>query len=168
VVNAKHRDAHERLTRFMKTNGLKVTRQREAILDAFLDAGGHVSVEELLGAVRKRSPGVGHATVYRAIKLFVDAGVAQEHKFTDGATLYEPASDDDDDHHDHLICTKCGKIVEFENDEIERLQEVVASTLGFRLVDHRMQLYGACIDPTCKDNPEAGNGGGAGRLPRVR
>lgn len=163
---AEYGESHDRLTRFMKANGLKLTRQREVILRAFLDSGDHVSVDDLLALVRQSSPGVGHATVYRTIKLLVDSGIAQEHKFTDGATLYEPVGDDDHDHHDHLICTRCGKIVEFENDDIERLQEEVAAKLGYQLVDHRMQLYGACQIVDCEGLADKESG--AVRLPRVR
>ena len=140
-----YNQAHDRLTEYMRSRGLKITRQREQILDTFLHADKHLRVEDLLGLVRRRVPGIGHATVYRTMKLFVESGIASERHFTDGATLYEPFGDEEE-HHDHLICTECGRIVEFENDRIERLQDEVASQHDFELTHHRMELYGRCAD----------------------
>ncbi len=137
-------EAHDRLVAYMKGEGLKLTRQRQVILEAFLEADRHIAVDELVQEVRRRDSGIGHATVYRAIKLFVDAGLAHERNFSDGAAQYEPAEADDEAHHDHLICTRCGAILEFEHEEIERLQEEVAARFGFQLTDHRMELYGEC------------------------
>lgn len=136
--------AHDRLTDYMRRKGLKLTRQRETILKAFLDGQKHVTIDGLLTEARKLDPGIGHATVYRTIKLFVEADIAHEHNFTDGAAQFEPATPGEDDHHDHLICTACDRIVEFENEEIEDLQERVAKQHGFRLTSHKMQLYGMC------------------------
>ena len=135
--------ARRRLGEHLRSNGLKATRQREVILEEFIRLGKHVGVEELLAAVRKGTPGVGSATIYRTMKLFVEAGIAEERRFTSGMTLYEPKSDAGH-HHDHLICTVCGRIIEFENEEIERLQDEVASAAGFRLTNHKMELYGVC------------------------
>jgi len=141
----RYQAAHARLLAHMRRHGLKLTRQREQILQTFLAAEKHVGVEELLGLVRQGQPGIGHATVYRTMKLFVDSGIATERKFSEGATLYEP-EDGGHDHHDHLICTRCGKIVEWENEAIEALQEEVATQHGFVLTDHKMELYGTCGD----------------------
>lgn len=138
-----YQDAHRRLLAHMKANGLKLTRQREHILEVFVGADKHVGVEELLALVRAAQPGIGHATVYRTMKLFVDSNIASERHFTDGATLYEPTHPDEE-HHDHLICESCGLIVEFENEEIEQLQDQVAKRLGFELTSHKMELYGTC------------------------
>ena len=137
------REAQRRLTKYMRSRGMKVTRQRELILESFLRLGKHVGVEDLLVDVRKHNPSVGNATVYRTMKLFVEAGLAEERRFRGGVTLYEP-HDGDEHHHDHIICTACDEIVEFENEEIERLQEDVAESLGFHLTHHRMELYGVC------------------------
>lgn len=124
--------------------GLKTTSQREVIVDAFLNSAAHVSIDELLGDVRKRHPRVGYATVYRTIKLLVDAGLAAQRQFGDGQTRYEVAGPETR-HHDHLICKECGLILEFENNEIERLQELVAKRLGgFKIVQHKLELYGLC------------------------
>lgn len=142
--------AYARLTAHMRANGLKITRQRELILRTFLDARKHLSIEELLHLVRGRDPGIGHATVYRTMKLFVQAGIASERHFTEGASLYEFEAEDEEDHHDHLICRDCGRILEFEDPDIERLQEEVARRLGFRLQDHRMELFGECTTVDCE------------------
>ena len=136
-------NVRRRLGEHMRSNGLKITRQRGVILEEFIRLGKHVGVEELLAAVRRGTPGVGHATIYRTMKLFVEAGIAEERRFSSGVTLYEPRLGGEH-HHDHLICTVCGRIIEFENDEIERLQEEVASNAGFRLTTHKMELYGVC------------------------
>ena len=136
----------EQLAAYLKTEGLKGTRQRARILEVFLDASKHISVEELLGLVRKVEPGIGHATIYRTMKLLVSAGLAAERRFGGGVTLFEPEADSTE-HHDHLICVRCGMIVEFEHPRIEELQEEVAETHGFLLTHHKMELYGVC--PSC-------------------
>lgn len=138
--------AQARLGTYMRANGLKLTRQRELILETFLRSQKHISVEDLLRDVRVQDAGVGHATVYRTMKLFVEAGLATERKFSEGAARYEPADEHGDGHHDHLICTRCSRIIEFENPEIEDLQLAVAARLGFKLLDHKMELYGICPD----------------------
>ena len=132
----------ERFALYMQTNGLKKTRQRDVILDVFLRTEGHTSLDALLVRVQSELPGVGYATVYRAMKVFVAADVASERHFGDGAALYEPSHEDE--HHDHMICTVCGRIFEFEDDIIEDRQHVVAQSLGLRLTNHRMTLWGEC------------------------
>ena len=141
-------ELRERLSGHMRDNGLKQTRQRTAVFDTFLDSE-HISVDELLSEVQKTEAGVGYATVYRALKLFVEAGVAHKRSFDDGQARYEPV-DLHDDHHDHLICTRCGKIYEFEDELIEHRQEEVAKGFGLKLTNHRMTLWGECQDnPDC-------------------
>jgi Fur family ferric uptake transcriptional regulator len=134
--------ARAKLHRFIDEKGLKHTRQRELILSAFLGAGGHVSVEELLRKVQSADPGVGSATVYRTLKLFTEAGVAHERNFHDGQSRYEPALDDA--HHDHLICLDCGTIFEFEDEVVEERQSAVAAAHGLALASHRHEIYGRC------------------------
>jgi Fur family ferric uptake transcriptional regulator len=138
------RRAHKKLSEHLSRHGLKQTRQREAILDAFLAAKGHVTSEELYEAVLQLSPDLGAATVYRALKLFCEAGVARAHHFRDGVTLYEREGH----HHDHLICQGCGAIVEFERETIEEEQLKVAAQYGYVLTQHRHILYGIC--PRCQ------------------
>ena len=144
----KNQSLRERYAAHIRDNGMKQTRQRDVILDTFLAKGRereHVSLDELLSQVQQRMAGVGYATVYRTMKLFVDAGVAHERRFRDGQTRYEPA-DLDDEHHDHIICVDCGFIHEFEDAEIERRQDAAAEALGMRIVSHRLEIYASCLN----------------------
>ena len=134
----------ERWRSYIQDRRLNVTAQREAIVEQFLRTRDHVSIDELLLKVRKRQPKVGYATVYRTLKLLTECGLAAPRQFGDGQTRYEVA-DDVQHHHDHLICVQCGLILEFENDEIEKLQDEMASRLGgFKVVRHKLELYGLC------------------------
>ncbi len=132
------------LQAYMETKGLRSTDQRRLIVETFFRSPDHVSIEELLAQVRALDPRVGYATVYRTLKLMADSGVASEREFGDGLTRYELA--DAKGHHDHLICDNCGRITEFEEPEIERLQDRVAATYGFALRTHKHELYGTCPD----------------------
>jgi Fur family ferric uptake transcriptional regulator len=127
---------------YLAIQGLKSTRQREIILDEFLRAGAHLSTEELYLRLRAQHSGIGYATVHRTLKLFAECGIAEPRHFGDGQTRYESSAGEK--HHDHLICTDCGAIVEFENPQIEALQESIASQHGFRIERHRLELYGRC------------------------
>jgi len=127
---------------YLATRKLKSTSQREIILDEFLRAGEHLSTEELYLRLREQHPHIGHATVHRTLKLFAACGIAESRHFGDGQTRYEPRAGEE--HHDHLICTECGAIVEFENPQIEALQVSVARQHGFRIERHRLELYGRC------------------------
>ena len=119
-----------------------MTAQRKKILDVFLRMEGHFSSEELYARTKRVDPRVGYTTVYRTLRLLCECGLAEERHFRDGLTRYELGHTRE--HHDHLVCVKCGTIVEFENDHIERLQRKVAEANGFKLVDHRHELYGQC------------------------
>jgi Fur family ferric uptake transcriptional regulator len=132
----------------LAARGLRNTRQREVLTEIFFGAEGHLSLEELLGLAKKKDGGIGYATVYRTLKLLTELGLAHERQFSDGHLRYEAA---DELHHDHLICTRCGIIVEFEEDEIERLQGEVAARHGFQLASHRMELYGVCASCTAEE-----------------
>lgn len=134
----------EMLNAYMAKKGLRSTKQRDHIVEAFLDHPDHVSIEELLARVRERDPAIGYATVYRTLKLLTESGVANERRFGDGLTRYELA--DDETHHDHLICLECQKIVEFEEPEVERLQDAIAEKHGFQVRWHKHELYGVCPD----------------------
>lgn len=152
-----------RLERHMADQGLKSTRQRQVILDAFLEVDGHIAVDELLGRAQAQMEGIGYATVYRTLKLFVEAGVAHERHFGDGQTRYEPVRTDD--HHDHLICVDCGHIFEFEDPLIEEQQALVAARHGLRLVAHRHDIFGACqAGPDCPRRADPAREGGAVRV----
>jgi Fur family transcriptional regulator, ferric uptake regulator len=126
-----------------KRVGLKLTNQRKVICEVFFGQTGHQSVEDILAMARGLDPKVSLATVYRTLKLLQGYGLAKSHNFQEGQSLYEPCFDQTD-HHDHLICTKCDIIVEFVNQEIERLQERVAKAHGFVITNHKMELYGLC------------------------
>lgn len=126
---------------YVESKRLNVTSQREAIVEFFLRTRDHISIDELLARVRKKHPKVGYATVYRTLKLLVDGGLAVERQFGDGQARFEIVGD----HHDHLICTQCGFILEFEDEEIEAQQEKIAKKLGgFVVLRHRHELYGLC------------------------
>ncbi len=127
---------------YLLSQGLKSTSQREIILAEFLRCDEHPSTEELYLRVRKKNPQVGYATVHRTLKLFAECGIASVRNFGDGTTRYESVSGDE--HHDHLVCQSCGLIIEFEDDRIEKLQDKVAGQHNFKVVDHRLELYGLC------------------------
>lgn len=127
---------------FIDEKGLKKTRQRNQILEAFLSAGGHSSTEELHRSIRDKHPSIGYATVYRTLKLFAQSGIAREIHFGDGQTRYEPLVEGE--HHDHLVCQSCGSITEFTEYDIEQLQEEVARRHGFTIQNHKLELYGIC------------------------
>ena len=132
----------EVLQHYMAQHGLKSTRQRSLIIDTFFAVGGHLSVEELWNKVREQDAKVSVATVYRTMKLLGECGLAHARNFGDGQTRYEAAVGRH--HHDHLICTHCGTIVEFEDERIEQMQEIVARKHGFTVTSHKMELYGLC------------------------
>jgi len=136
--------ARERLSHWIAERGLKATRQRDLIVDTFFSQSGHLSVEELLGKVQARDEHIGAATVYRTMKILADAGLASARHFDDGQTRYEAAIGRH--HHDHLICTSCHQIIEFENERIEELQDMVARQHGFQVTRHKLELYGLCKD----------------------
>ncbi len=138
-VEQKIAEFHGRL----KERGFKSTGQRDDIAAVFFELGRHVSAEELYDEVRKRNPHVGYATIYRTLKLLKECDLLYERHFDDAQARYEAAGEQ---HHDHFICERCGRIIEFKNDELERLQQVVARELGVALLRHKVELYGLCSD----------------------
>jgi Fur family ferric uptake transcriptional regulator len=128
---------------WLKERGLKATSQRDDIARLFFSLPHHISIEELYGEVKKVNPRVGYATVYRTLRLLKECSLAVERHFNDGEARYEPA-EDEKRHHDHFICERCARIVEFTSGEIESLQEAVARKLGFVITRHRLELYGIC------------------------
>lgn len=144
---------NNRLTLFrqwIKEQGLKATAQRDDIAQVFFATNRHVSVEELYSAVRKVNPRVGYATVYRTLKLLKECGLAAERHFADGQARFE--NTEEERHHDHLICERCGRIIEFVHPQIEQLQEQVAQRLGFVATNHKMEIYGICKE--CREGKE--------------
>ena len=142
------REEKQVLSSYLAAHRLKRSAQREAILDAFLRAGHHVSVEDLLKIVGRRHPEVGRTTIYRTLKLFKDAGLASELAFG-GEARFEPVWNRD--HHDHFVCVSCGAIFEFRSPEIERLQEEIASGIGFSIDGHRHHIFGRCRKCAARD-----------------
>jgi Fur family ferric uptake transcriptional regulator len=137
-------DIEQRLTEA----GIAPTPQRRVIAQAILDHESHPDAETIYHLARQIDPHLGIATVYRTLKLFAERGLVDRHDFGDGRTRYEVSPDI---HHDHLICVRCGSVVEFSNSSIESLQEQVADGHGFQLLDHRLELYGVCAQ--CHGTP---------------
>jgi Fur family ferric uptake transcriptional regulator len=129
---------------YLRSRGLRRTGQRQLIATAFFNNKGHISTEELYRKVQRKSTAIGLTTVYRTLKLLTDAGLASVKNFKDGLGRFETTCRTD--HHDHLVCTACGKIIEFKNDRIETMQEEVASEHGFSVTDHTLDIYGICRD----------------------
>ena len=125
-----------------KEKGVRLTEQRKLIAKVMSDSANHPDVDELHKKVGKLDSKISIATVYRTVKLFEEAGIVSKHDFKGNKSRYEQASEE---HHDHLIDINSGEITEFVNEEIEKLQKQVAEKLGYRLVDHRLELYGSKI-----------------------
>ena len=134
----------DRVIEFLHTQGLRNTDARRKIVEVVLDADDHFTVDDLIDRIRERGHRVSRASVYRTMALLCDGGFVESREFQRGQLMYELM--DGQDHHDHLICEECDKIVEFENDEIERLQEEEAAKHGFTLRHHSLRLYGVCSD----------------------
>ena len=123
--------------------GLRITEQRRVIARVLSESEDHPDVEALHARAAAIDPGISIATVYRTVRLFEDAGILERHDFGDGRARYEAAPET---HHDHLINVESGEVIEFVDAELEALQKRIAEKLGFRLVDHRMELYGVRLD----------------------
>ena len=127
---------------FLKTKGLKQTKQREAVLDVFLSTDKHVSIDEIFTLAKQVSPQIGYATVHRTLKLLTEAGLAREVDFGEGRKRYELF--EGRAHHDHLICIRCGKLIEVLEPQIEALQEKLAKRSKFKTAWHRLEIFGHC------------------------
>lgn len=133
----------DRIEKLCLEKNMRMTEQRRVIARVLSTSSDHPDVEELHRRAHAVDPHISIATVYRTVRLFEEAGIIDRLDFRDGRSRYEEHSDD---HHDHLIDMKTGKVVEFVDAEIEALQEAIARKLGYRLVDHRMELYGMPLD----------------------
>ncbi|MBL8559600.1 MAG: transcriptional repressor [Hyphomonadaceae bacterium] len=133
----------DRIEKLCVEKGMRMTEQRRVIARVLSAAKDHPDVEELHRRAVAIDSHISIATVYRTVRLFEEAGIIQRHDFQDGRSRYEEAPTE---HHDHLIDMKSGKVVEFMDDEIERLQEAIARRLGYKLVGHKLELYGVPID----------------------
>ena len=118
--------------------GMRMTDQRRIIAQVIEQAVDHPDVEELYRRASARDPRISLSTVYRTLNLFEESGLVTKHDFKDGRARFEPIPDE---HHDHLIDIRSGKVIEFRNEEIEAIQELIAKRLGYKLVDHRLELY---------------------------
>ena len=136
--DAKRSDPLERLERLCIERGLRMTEQRRVIARVLAESDDHPDVEELYRRCVKVDDRISISTVYRTMRLFEDAGIIERHDFRDGRARYETSPDI---HHDHLINLRNGEVIEFQSEEIERLQAEVARKLGYKLVDHRLELY---------------------------
>ncbi|MEM7462778.1 MAG: Fur family transcriptional regulator [Pseudomonadota bacterium] len=128
--------------------GLRMTEQRRIIARVIEESADHPDVEELYQRASELDPKISIATVYRTVKLLEDFDIIARHEFRDGRARYEASPDD---HHDHLINLRTGEVIEFKSDEIERIQEEIARKLGFKLVDHRLELYGTPLNSNPDD-----------------
>lgn len=133
----------DRIERLCIEKGMRMTEQRKVIARVLSAAKDHPDVEEVHRRAAAVDSGISIATVYRTVRLFEESGILERHDFRDGRSRYEEAPEV---HHDHLIDMKSGKVVEFVDPEIERLQQEIARRLGYRLVDHRLELYGVPLD----------------------
>ena len=129
----------DRIEKLCVDKGLRMTDQRRVIARVLAGSQDHPDVEELYRRASGVDPHISIATVYRTVRLFEEAGIIARHDFRDGRSRYEELPDE---HHDHLIDMKTGQVVEFMDDEIERLQAAIANRLGYKLIDHRLELYG--------------------------
>ncbi len=136
------KEAEKTFSEFLEQKDLKLTSQRRTILREAIQAKGHFSADQLLEYSKKADPTISKATVYRTLALLKESKILEEQDFGEGKKLYERAQGRK--HHDHFVCIRCGKIIEFENDQIERLQNDEASKCRFKVVYHSLKLFGFC------------------------
>lgn len=137
-------EEQEVLLKHIQKRGLKRTAQRDLILDIFLRTEEHLSSEDLYRLVQKEDPSVGQTTVYRTLKLLTEAGLAREVRFGDGRTHYE--HNYKHQHHDHMICSECGRIIEFFSAELEAIQDAMAAKHRFEVTQHLLRIIGVCAE----------------------
>jgi Fur family ferric uptake transcriptional regulator len=133
----------DRIEKLCVEKNMRMTEQRRVVARVLSVATDHPDVEELYRRAHEVDPHISIATVYRTVRLFEEAGIIARHDFRDGRSRYEEASET---HHDHLIDMRSGRVVEFVDEEIEKLQALIAQRLGYRLVDHRLELYGVPLE----------------------
>jgi Fur family ferric uptake transcriptional regulator len=150
---ALHSRVREEFEAYLATRGYRLTRQRRIILEAVFAAGPHVDAEQILKEARKVDVTLALATVYRTLILMTEGGILAERHFGADRRSFEIVAGNSE-HHDHLICKGCGRVFEFFEPEIERIQDLIAQKLGFELVGHRLELFGkckGCADPRCEE-----------------
>ena len=129
---------------YLKKNGLKITRQREIVVESFLRTDGHLSTDELYQLVKKKDKAIGYTTVFRTLKALTDCGLARETDLQDGRTRFEHLYNRP--HHHHIVCIECNRTIEFLSPELEQLQEQIVSNYHFQSVRHQLQIFGVCPD----------------------
>jgi Fur family ferric uptake transcriptional regulator len=137
-------EEQEVFLKHIQKQGLKRTAQRDLILEVFLRTEAHLSSEDLYRLVQKDDPSIGHTTVYRTLKLLTEAGLAREVRFGDGRAHYE--HNYKHEHHDHMICSECGKVIEFFSAELEAIQDATAAKHKFQITQHLLRIIGICAD----------------------
>lgn len=152
------------LEEHIQATGLRRTGQRELILEIFLETEEHLTSEDLYSLVQKQDDTVGLTTVYRTLKLLTEAGLAREVRFGDNKTYYEHHYNHD--HHDHMICTQCGRVIEFFSAEIEALQDEMAGKFGFNPTHHSLRMWGVCEE--CQKAELEASVTASGAQPKVR
>jgi Fur family ferric uptake transcriptional regulator len=136
---AKPRIEHSRLERLCREKGMRMTGQRRVIARVLSEARDHPDVEDVHRRASAEDSNISLSTVYRTVRLFEDKGILDRHEFGDGRARYEQVAKE---HHDHLIDMSTGRVIEFHNERVEKLQEEIARGLGYKLIDHRLELYG--------------------------
>ena len=131
--------------RYLRQQGLPVTQQREVVADVVFGSRDHLSVEEIEARLKERGEKIGKATIYRTMEILVRSGLVEDHDFGDGFKRYESLFGQQPVH-EHLVCTECRKVVEFQRPEIQRIQDEVAAAHGFLPTRHRLEIYGLCAD----------------------
>src|SRR6267143_1044809 len=157
-------EEQEVLLKHIQKRGLKRTAQRDLILDIFLRTEAHLSSEDLYRLVQKDDPSIGQTTVYRTLKLLTEAGLAREVRFGDGRTHYE--HNYKHEHHDHMICSECGKIIEFYSAELEALQDAMAAKHRFEISQHLLRIIGVCAE--CRRARKQKVNSDSGFQPKIR
>lgn len=148
----------------IQKSGLRRTGQRDLIMEIFLRTEEHLTSEDLYWLVQKADPTVGHTTVYRTLKLLTEAGLAREVRFGDNKTYYEHHYNHE--HHDHMICTECGRVIEFFSPDIEALQDEMAAKFDFQPTHHSLRLWGICSE--CRTREQDLHTTASGAQPKIR
>lgn len=144
---------YRRFRDFLSNKGLRMTRERSELLEAIMEAPQHFEAEDLISAVQKRSGQVSRATIYRTLSLLEESGILRKSLFGHNRHFYESVVGRH--HHDHLVCVRCGRIKEFEDERIERFQEEICEHFGFEMVDHVHEIFGLC--PECRKKKSEGS-----------
>jgi Fur family transcriptional regulator, ferric uptake regulator len=131
--------------RYLREQGLPVTSQREVVADVVFASSEHLSVDDIEMKLRERGERIGKATIYRTMEILVRSGLVEEHDFGEGFKRYEHLFGQQPEH-EHLICTNCSKVIEFQRPEVLRVQDEVAQQYGFLPTRHRLEIYGICAD----------------------